>query len=350
MNLTLKIALCAIFAIILAFSILVIVDFFQEYSIKNDVKGFSKTLDVEAQEKIAQTKFLSQHFDPYKNKIFLIGSSHIKPLNTTHVQEQLSKNNQNFDVYNLAIGADSPQDRLKSLDLLISSKPKIVVYGISYRDFMDQFPSGQSESKPVSLLPDPHDYFTEISMKLFSNYDLGFMENPKLVTLTALKLLENNVGESIKKKTNENNLLVRPYPNAFFNESRSDIPKNDADLKNMFFVEGATFNNISDYNKNVNVIALKEIITKLQQNNIKIIIFTTPQSKYYLNAIPSYEKTAFDTIIQNLEKDCNVKIYSLQDKYKDLNVWYDPQHVAIFNNTQIYSDDVTKIILGEINS
>ncbi len=118
----------------------------------------------------------------------------------------------------------------------------------------------------------------------------------------------------------------------------------------MFFVEGVTFNKISDYDKNVNVIALKEIITKLQQNGIKIIIFTTPQSKYYLNAMPSSGKTAFDTIIQNLEKDYKIKIYSLQDKYKDLNIWYDPQHVAIFNNTQIYSEDVAKVILGEINS
>ncbi len=184
MNLTLKIALGAICAIIIAFSILVIFDFFQKYLIQNNVQGFSNTLDLEAQEKMVQTKFLSQHFDPIKNKIFLLGSSHIKPLNTTYIQEQLSKNNQDFDVYNLAIGGDSPQERLKSLDLLISSKPKIVVYGIAYRDFMDQFPSGYSESKPISILPDPRDFFNEISAKLFSNYDLGFIENPKLVTLT----------------------------------------------------------------------------------------------------------------------------------------------------------------------
>ena len=346
MNFTLKITLYAICAIILAFSILVTVDFFNQYQIQHDGKGFSKILDVIGQEKIAQTKFLSQHFEPNKNKIFLIGSSHIKSLNTTYIQEQLSKNNQDFDVYNLAIGADNPEKRLNSLDLLISSEPKIVVYGIAYRDFMDQSFSEKLENKPVSLLPDPRAFFYELSTKLFSDYDLGFMENPKLVTLTALKLLENNVNELIKKETNENNLLVRPYPNTFFSESRNDIPKNDSELKNMFFVVGATFNEIGDYDKNVNVIAFKEIIDKLHQNNIKIIIFTTPQSKYYLNAMPSSAKNTFDNLVLHLEKDSRVKIYSLQDKYKDLEIWGDPQHVAIFNNTSIYSTDVSKMILG----
>ncbi len=349
MNFTAKIAISAICAIIIAFSILFIVDFFQQYSIQNNTRGFSKILGEEDQEKITQTKFLSQHFDPNRNKIYLIGSSHIKPLNTTYIQEELLKNNQGFDVYNLAIGADTPKERLKSLDLLISSKPKIVVYGISYRDFTDLFPSGQSTSKPASLLPDAHDFFNEISTKLFSNYDLGFMENPKLVTLTALKILENNVDESIKKKANENNLLVRPYPNALFNDSQNDVPKSDAELKNIFLVEGASFNGIGNYNKNVNLIALKEIVAKLQQNNIEILIFITPQSKYYLDAMPSSEKKALDTLLQNLAKDSKVKIYSLQDKYKDLPIWSDPQHVAIFNNTQIYSKDVSKIILEGIN-
>jgi hypothetical protein len=339
----------AICAIIIAFSILFIVDFFQQYSIQNNTKEFSKVLDQEDQEKITQTKFLSQHFDPNRNKIYLIGSSHIKPLNTTYIQEELLKNNQDFDVYNLATGADSPKERLKSLDLLISSSPKIVVYGISYRDFMDPFPSGQLESKPASLLPDAHDFFNEIPTKLLSNYDLGFVENPKLVTLTALKLLENYVDESIKKKSTESNLLVRPYTNALFNDSKNDVPKSDVELKDTFFVEGASFNGIGDYNKNANLIALKEIIAKLQQNNIKILIFTTPQSKYYLDAMPSSEKTSFDTLIQNLSKDYKVKIYSLQDKYKDLPIWYDPQHVAIFNNTSIYSKDISKIILEGIN-
>ena len=347
MNLTLKIALGVIFAIITSFSILVMVDFSHYYLIQNDVKEFSKESDLEKPEKIIQAKFLSQHFEPNQNKIFLIGSSQIKPLNTTYIQEQLSQKHQNFDVYNLGIGADSPQDRLKSLDLLISSKPKIVVYGIAYRDFMDQSSLGQLETKPTSLLPDPHDFFNGISTKLFSSYDLEFMENPKLVTLTILKSLKYNVDESLENKTNENNLQVRPYPNAFFNENPNDIPKNDMELKNTFFVEGVSFHKIGNYDKNVNVIAFKEIITRLQQNNIVVIIFITPQSTYYLDAMPSSAKIEFDFLIKNLEKDLNVKIYSLRDKYKALDIWYNAQHVAIFNNTQIYSTDISKIIYGE---
>ncbi len=49
------------------------------------------------------------------------------------------------------------------------------------------------------------------------------------------------MSKFVKKKTTENNLLVRPYPNAFFNESRNDKPKNDADLKRHVLCRGCDF-------------------------------------------------------------------------------------------------------------
>ena len=244
------------------------------------------------------------------------------------------------------MAADTPQERLKSIDLLISSNPKIVVYGIAYRAFMDQTRLVESVS-PISPLPNPQDFFNVISAKIFSGYDLEFIDNPKLVTLNILKSLKNYGSKSVEGKTIGDNLLLRPYPNALFNVSLKDIPKNDVDLRNLFFVEGVTFNKISDYDKNPNVIAFKEIITKLEQNNIEIIIFITPQSKYYLDAMPNSAKITFETMIQNIEKDHKLKIHSLLDKYKDMNIWYNAQHIAIFNNTHIYSTDISKIINEE---
>lgn len=350
MNLTIKISLYAICSLILAFSILVTFDFFQYYQLQNNGKDFSKILDIIEQEKIAQANFFSKPLEFDENNIFLIGSSHIKSLNTTLIQERLSKDNQDFIVYNLAIGADSPEERLKKLDLLISSEPKIVVYGIAYRDFMDQPFSGQLENKPNSLLPDPNSFFNEQIKELFSHYDFNFMENPKLVTFTALKLFENNINELRNKEFDKKNSLVYPYPNTFFKANQDAVPLSDNELKNMFFSVGASFNPIGDFSNNINVIAFQKIINKLQENNVEIIIFTTPQSKYYLNAMPDSAKNTFDNLIDYLEKNTNVKIYSLQYKYKDLEIWIDPQHVAVFNNTQIYSKDIAEIILDEIKS
>ncbi len=203
MNLTIKISLYAICSVVLAFSILITVDFFQYYQLQNDGKDFSKILDIIGQEKIAQANFFSKPLEFDENNIFLIGSSHIKSLNTTFIQDQLSKNNQDFIVYNLAVGADSPEERLKNLDLLISSKPKIVVYGIAYRDFMvGLFDSGQLDIKST-LLPDPNSFFNEQTKELFSHYDFDFMENPKLVTLTALKLFENNMNELMNNESDK---------------------------------------------------------------------------------------------------------------------------------------------------
>lgn len=331
---------------VLAFSILITFDFFQYYQLQNNGKDFSKILDLIGQEKITQANFFSEPLESNENNIFLIGSSHIKSLNTTSIEEQLSKNNQDFVVYNLSIGDDRPESRLKNLDLWISSNPKIVVYGISYRDFMDQPFSKQLKNKPNYLLPDPNSFFNEQIKELFSHYDLEFMENPKLVTFTALKLFENNINELGNKEFDKKNSLVYPYPNTFFEVRQDEFPLSDHELKNKFSAVGASYNSIRDFSNNVNVIAFQKIINKLQENNVKIIIFITPQSKYYLNAMPNSAKDTFDNLVDYLEKNTKVKIYSLQDKYKDLEIWVDPQHVATFNNTQIYSKDVSKIILG----
>ena len=70
MNLTLKISIYAICAMVLSFSILIIVDVSYQHIIQNDPNDFVKILDVEPPEKILQTKFLSEHIGSNKNKNF----------------------------------------------------------------------------------------------------------------------------------------------------------------------------------------------------------------------------------------------------------------------------------------
>ena len=91
-----------------------------------------------------------------------------------------------------------------------------------------------------------------------------------------------------------------------------------------------------------------EIIFTLQENDIQVILFVVPQHKIILEDIGDERIRSFDLILDDLDKIPNLKIYNLFYKYSDLNIWNDPAHIAINDKTAIYSEDVAKMILREI--
>ena len=83
---------------------------------------------------VAEKKFFSQDLDDNK-KIILIGSSHVGQLNTTYIAYKLKTHGDNYEVLNLAYNGDTPTRRIKFGDEILSLKPKLIIWGISYRDF-----------------------------------------------------------------------------------------------------------------------------------------------------------------------------------------------------------------------
>lgn len=77
------------------------------------------------------------YFDFYannkdENKIYFIGSSFIEyGVNASEVERAM---NYSYKAYNLGISADT-KNRIVELDSLLRSKPKIVIYGVSYNSF-----------------------------------------------------------------------------------------------------------------------------------------------------------------------------------------------------------------------
>ena len=356
MNTVLKTSLAAISTIILAFIILSLANFSQLHNLDNNRLNETNVVDtelpnIEDPETLTQMSFLTQHFNDSENRIFIIGSSAVKPLNTTYIQDYLSKKNLSYKVYNLGVGADRPSDRIKTIDLIISAKPKVVVYGISYRDFASQTPGQSTVDKPKSLLPDPNIIFTDLLAKSGKslNHILNVPENPKLMTLTMIKNTVNKISQHLwHEKSSAQESEFKPYPNALFNVSRSDTPKTDLELRSTFFREGASFNGIGSIDTNHDLIAFSQIINILHQNHIKVIVFTVPLSRYYLDDMPKEENHQFDLLLNKTSHDLNMQIYSLWDKYANLPIWYDAQHVAIYMNTPVYSEDISKIILKEL--
>jgi hypothetical protein len=105
---------------------------------------------------------------------------------------------------------------------------------------------------------------------------------------------------------------------------------------------------IEPIDKSKDLSSLKIIITKLQENNIKVILFTTPQHKYFYDLVATSEKQAFEKIILDLEKSNNLDVYRFTEKYSDLEIWRNPTHIVVSKSASIFSDDVANLILEEL--
>jgi len=134
---------------------------------------------------VEQEKFYLQDFSSYHKKIFLLGTSHVMPLNSTFIQEKISSEKNDFLVYNLSIGSSEPKDRIKTLELILAAEPEIIVYGIAERDFRTNIKLDENKANIPSLLPDPQIFFNSILWQI-AYQELTLFENPKFVTLTTI--------------------------------------------------------------------------------------------------------------------------------------------------------------------
>ncbi len=218
-----------------------------------------------------QQEYYSQNLTKEK-KIFLIGSSHIFPLNTTHISLQLENAGHNYKIYNLAFGSDVPETRLRTMDLLISQQPDLVVYGLGFRDFIS---SGKTlVEKPQNALPGPEDLIEDILSQIPIPINSGILENPKFALVRTFNELSREDDTSFL----ENH--VAPYPNTpFFTKDILFTKINDYDL---LLKQENNFNigQLPPPDQNYNLHNLKEIIHKLRTNNIDVILFTHHMLKF----------------------------------------------------------------------
>jgi len=270
------------------------------------------------------------------HKIFLVGGSHISAINPFFIEEFLAENNEEYEVFNLSKMANRPLREIKNIDLLISAKPEIVVYGISARDFAEI----QSINKPIiqsnQPLPDPSLFFK--NWLNIQNSELLILQpdfSPKLITLKEIRGISVNSQDYIKA------------PFFRFDYKRDFNVMEDKELKLQAIVDAKPVE-IKPIDKNQDLLSLKKIIIKLQENNIKIILFTTPQHKYLYDLVSITEKKAFEQIIIDIENSNNLEIYQFTEKYSDLEIWRNPTHIVISKSASIFSNDIANLILEEL--
>ena len=289
-------------------------------------------------------KFYFKKFDQKKEHIFLIGSSNMGQLNTTSINEIVSKNNSSFEVYNLASGGDNPSNRLPHLEKTIALKPKLVIYGITYRDFVT---CGFNDN--VCDTEKNHFFLPDIKKIIVDNLPKEIQENRLNPELTTLRIIRESFGGS-QLFTEQNKIRL---PNTVFYyidpNFHHTIIENDEELKKQSAImknEGLVIDT-SDSSSFVK--ALKIIIGSLKENDIDVILYLVPQNgPYYLDNISNKNKENFNLMIDKISSKFNVQVYNFTDKYSDDKIWGDNRHISYNPQAKIFSDDMAKIIIDEI--
>ena len=274
----------------------------------------------------------SKSVDSSKGKIFIVGSSNINAIDATSINEQLSNEQKNYLVYNLADQGDNPIRRAGSIDNIISHKPEFVLYGVGLWDFQKPISHLQSHSASDFLLQ-PGDFFKSLFQDNIDLYGYGpgkIFISPKDRSLTSVKYILRGPDQ--------------PY-HPFIRFDPTPIHSNEKLVEVFGWPEN---NGLDVTEENKKIIALNQIIHKLQKNDIKVILFSYPHSKALYTFEPQDLKD-FQRMLDNKSNEFDIPIYSLHEKYVDLEIWRETLHVAIHPDAQIYTDDILKIILKEIS-
>ncbi|RDJ32155.1 MAG: hypothetical protein DWQ18_09455 [Crenarchaeota archaeon] len=277
--------------------------------------------------------FYSKKFPENHNLVFIIGTSHVGQLNSTFINEEISSRFSNYEVYNLAHFKDNPQRREPYLDKILEFNPTIVFYGISHREFKQNSESNQN------IILNFQNGFSEI----LSPEKFGFESiNPKFNTLQIIRSFLDIPSMSIDDK------MYDAYAPFFWYERPQTLISNEESLLRDDALITIDEYKIGDPTHNNQVNVFKNIIQKLQDNNVKVVIFTTPLNHHYLNLIDKNEITTFNMILDEISNEFNVDVYDFTEKYEELSIWMNPTHISYNKNAIIVSQDIANMIIQEI--
>ena len=278
-------------------------------------------------------EFFTQEFEPDKKIILLLGSSNVGQLNVAKINEIVSSQHTDYEIFNLAYNADTPKIRFNSIEETISLKPKYVFYGVSFLDFKHPI-----EKENI------FDIKFSFAQLLPNNTIEKF--NPKFNTI-----------EKIKETFVSTDLFPPPrkffsVPNTPFfeyNEDSTTILTED-ELKRGLPLSGVYASEINLTDDHQEVQHFEKIISEFQKNNIKVVIFTTPVHNLYYNALSDSVKDDFNKLLERISNDYDVKIYDFSNEFGDMDIYWDLIHVSYNEKSLVYSESAAKIILKEIES
>lgn len=280
-------------------------------------------------------EFFLKEFDPEEKKIFILGSSHIGTLNTTLVNDVVNKHDSRYTVYHLGYNGDKPEIREELLPQIISLEPDIIFYGISYRDF--GFFAKSTEAKVLDI--------RELWEKSIDElYEDGLI-NPQLMTRKSIRnlLIDTGISEATSYDIVPKNTVFSRLSGL-----QTKIVSGDELQRQVLTAPNSPLDLTLEYEDNEQVLAFKRIIDKFQKNNVKVVIFITPLPAPYLENLTDSTKSIFDKIVEDVSNEYLLDVYDFKDKYADMKVWHNLDHIAYNEKSMGFSQDLAKIIIFEI--
>ena len=68
----------------------------------------------------------------------------------------------------------------------------------------------------------------------------------------------------------------------------------------------------------------------------------------YRESISEESRKHFNPILEKISSNLGIKIVNYNEKYSDMNIWRDLSHIAYNQNAIIFSEDISKMIIKEI--
>ena len=276
-----------------------------------------------------------------KNKIFLLGTSYVKAINSTHVQNILEKNG--FDVLTLSPKVLKPTTTLEILDDVISTNPKLIVYGVGFGDIglSDNTHSICTSSQIPPYIPNNSsslnisDILNEQKIIGFS----GFPQNPKYITLN---IFENLLGKQITQFVFEHGL--KKINIELYNFKQNEIISNTILNKTILPHYCMEFDIRDSELDNLDI-----IFAEFYKNDIEVIVFIPPYPEPYLNILSDSLKTDLKFNIKSISDKYNFQVHDLSSKFKNKNIFFDDTHVAHNPKSLIYSETIASLIMNCLN-
>jgi hypothetical protein len=256
------------------------------------------------------------------NKIFLVGSSGIYPINVSEINRSLNEMKLEYETYNLSDVADNPKKRLASIENILKNEPSIVILGFGILEFEK---TKKLDYEIWEYLLHPKNFKNKIFETTIDPMIDDIQTSPKERHLLLIK-------NSLFGPEQKYHPFVNHYPTNINKLEKIEGPMHEIDM---------TYSN-------ENIMALEKIVSILQENKIKVVVITNPYSNMLLEKISQNDIEKFEEFFKTFSEQNSINLYFLHEKYSELDIWRDTSHIAIHPNANIYTYDVSKIILKEI--
>ncbi len=286
-----------------------------------------------------------------ENYILLFGTSYVEALNATHIENKLNSEVHSYSVPK--IESYYAKDFPKIVTKVIELKPKMVIFGVGYRD-LGYYEVGSKTCENDSQIGELNIRysFKNLVNRISSEYEPIshildiFNQNPKWVTVNSMNYLK----QVLKTNNSENILLGNNQLNKIINPKYFDnILLGDFLPSSIKSIDELNQNDPHNYClnlewKEITLNSLDYSISKLKSNNIEVVIFTPPYVKSYNDKIPDNVIKNLDDSISELVKKNGVTYYNLSRYFENEDIFSDHTHIAKNTKSLQYSEKIVQLI------